>query len=163
MVPFITPRRLIVAITGASGAIYGVRLLEHLRTSRAVETHLLVSQAGVLPRPASDVGVAAKVAVLVPSPTVTFTAGAESVREMAEGSGPLTTAEVRRAEAGSKRNSLAVGSLPAASMTSSSSAPGTTMRRLERESTRAAVNGSEVCADRMASCRLSRASASVAG
>ena len=42
------PRRLIVAITGASGAIYGVRLLEHLRALRAVETHLLLSQAGVL-------------------------------------------------------------------------------------------------------------------
>jgi 4-hydroxy-3-polyprenylbenzoate decarboxylase len=42
------PRRLIVAITGASGAIYGVRLLEHLRASRAVETHLLLSPAGVL-------------------------------------------------------------------------------------------------------------------
>jgi len=42
------PRRLIVAITGASGAIYGVRLLEHLRASRAVETHLLLSSAGVL-------------------------------------------------------------------------------------------------------------------
>jgi flavin prenyltransferase len=42
------PRRLVVAITGASGAIYGVRLLEHLRTLRAVETHLLLSPAGVL-------------------------------------------------------------------------------------------------------------------
>jgi 4-hydroxy-3-polyprenylbenzoate decarboxylase len=41
-------RRLIVAITGASGAVYGVRLLEHLRALRAVETHLLLSQAGVL-------------------------------------------------------------------------------------------------------------------
>ena len=43
-----SPRRLVVAITGASGAIYGVRLLEHLRASRAVETHLLLSPAGVL-------------------------------------------------------------------------------------------------------------------
>jgi 4-hydroxy-3-polyprenylbenzoate decarboxylase len=41
-------RRLIVAITGASGAVYGVRLLEHLRASRAAETHLLLSPAGVL-------------------------------------------------------------------------------------------------------------------
>ena len=40
-------RRLIVAITGASGAVYGVRLLERLREA-GVETHLLVSSAGVL-------------------------------------------------------------------------------------------------------------------
>jgi 4-hydroxy-3-polyprenylbenzoate decarboxylase len=43
-----TPRRLVVAITGASGAIYGVRLLEHLRTLRTIETHLVLSSAGVL-------------------------------------------------------------------------------------------------------------------
>ena len=42
------PSRLVVAITGASGAVYGVRLLEHLRASRAVETHLVLSPAGVL-------------------------------------------------------------------------------------------------------------------
>jgi 4-hydroxy-3-polyprenylbenzoate decarboxylase len=41
-------QRLIVAITGASGAIYGVRLLEHLRALGTVETHLLLSPAGVL-------------------------------------------------------------------------------------------------------------------
>ncbi len=40
-------RRLIVAITGATGAIYGVQLLRHLRTL-GVETHLLLSPAGVL-------------------------------------------------------------------------------------------------------------------
>lgn len=43
-----TPQRLIVAITGASGAIYGVRLLQHLRDAPGVETHLLLSNAGVL-------------------------------------------------------------------------------------------------------------------
>ncbi|MGS1038395.1 UbiX family flavin prenyltransferase [Burkholderia glumae] len=42
------PRRLIVAITGATGAIYGVRLLELLRAAGGVETHLLVSAAGWL-------------------------------------------------------------------------------------------------------------------
>jgi 4-hydroxy-3-polyprenylbenzoate decarboxylase len=42
------PRRLIVAITGATGAIYGVRLLERLREIGGVETHLIVSAAGVL-------------------------------------------------------------------------------------------------------------------
>lgn len=41
-------KRLIVAITGASGAIYGVRLLQHLRAAGEVETHLLLSSAGVL-------------------------------------------------------------------------------------------------------------------
>ena len=41
------PRRLGVGITGASGALYGVRLLERARTL-GVETHLVVSAAGVL-------------------------------------------------------------------------------------------------------------------
>ncbi len=41
-------RRLIVAITGATGAIYGVRLLETLRRLPGVETHLVVSAAGWL-------------------------------------------------------------------------------------------------------------------
>jgi 4-hydroxy-3-polyprenylbenzoate decarboxylase len=42
------PRRLIVAITGASGAIYGVQLLRRLRQAPDIETHLLLSSAGVL-------------------------------------------------------------------------------------------------------------------
>ena len=40
-------RRLIVAITGASGTIYGTRLLAHLRAA-GIETHLVLSSAGVL-------------------------------------------------------------------------------------------------------------------
>jgi 4-hydroxy-3-polyprenylbenzoate decarboxylase len=39
---------LIVAITGATGAVYGVRLLETLRRVGGVETHLLISGAGWL-------------------------------------------------------------------------------------------------------------------
>jgi len=39
------PQRLIVAITGATGAIYGIRLLEMLRDA-PVETHLVISPWG---------------------------------------------------------------------------------------------------------------------
>ena len=41
-------QRLIVAITGASGAVYGVRLLEALRASGAIESHLVISSSGVM-------------------------------------------------------------------------------------------------------------------
>jgi flavin prenyltransferase len=39
-------QRLIVGISGASGAIYGIRALEMLREQRGVETHLVVSRSG---------------------------------------------------------------------------------------------------------------------
>ena len=39
-------KKLIVGISGASGAIYGIRLLEVLRGVDGVETHLVLSPAG---------------------------------------------------------------------------------------------------------------------
>src|SRR5690625_4430695 len=41
-------RRLVVGVTGATGAIYAVRLLQLLRSHTTVETHLVVSPPGVL-------------------------------------------------------------------------------------------------------------------
>lgn len=38
-------KRLIVGISGASGAIYGVRLLQVLRDVTDIETHLVMSRA----------------------------------------------------------------------------------------------------------------------
>jgi flavin prenyltransferase len=42
------PRRIVIAITGATGAVYGVRLLQHLSATPGVETHLVVSDAAAL-------------------------------------------------------------------------------------------------------------------
>jgi len=42
------PRRIVIAITGATGAVYGVRLLQHLQHIGGVETHLMISDAAVL-------------------------------------------------------------------------------------------------------------------
>ncbi len=41
-------KRLIIALTGASGSVYGLRLLEALRAVGGWETHLIVSEAGML-------------------------------------------------------------------------------------------------------------------
>jgi polyprenyl P-hydroxybenzoate/phenylacrylic acid decarboxylase-like protein len=41
-------KRLIVGITGATGSIYGIRILEALRDAGGWETHLVVSEAGML-------------------------------------------------------------------------------------------------------------------
>jgi 4-hydroxy-3-polyprenylbenzoate decarboxylase len=44
----INSKRLIIAITGATGAVYGVRLLEVLSEIPSIETHLVVSDSGLL-------------------------------------------------------------------------------------------------------------------
>jgi 4-hydroxy-3-polyprenylbenzoate decarboxylase len=41
-------KRLVIGVTGATGAVYGLRLLEMLRDEEGWETHLIVSQAGAL-------------------------------------------------------------------------------------------------------------------
>jgi len=41
-------KKIIIAITGATGSIYGTRLLEILQTVDDVETHLILSSAGAL-------------------------------------------------------------------------------------------------------------------
>ncbi|MCS0614546.1 UbiX family flavin prenyltransferase [Massilia kyonggiensis] len=42
------PRRIVVAVTGATGAIYGVQLLRRLAAVPGVETHLVISDAATL-------------------------------------------------------------------------------------------------------------------
>jgi flavin prenyltransferase len=42
----VTPRRLIVAVSGASGATYAVRMLQTLREAGGIESHLVISDAG---------------------------------------------------------------------------------------------------------------------
>ena len=41
-------KRLIVALTGATGSVYGMRILQQLRSIGGWESHLIVSDAGVL-------------------------------------------------------------------------------------------------------------------
>ena len=41
-------KRLIVGITGATGSAYGIRLLEEMRALKGWETHLVLTDAGVL-------------------------------------------------------------------------------------------------------------------
>src|SRR5467141_4199113 len=41
-------RRLVIGITGATGAVYGVRMLEALKTAAGWESHVVLSDAGAL-------------------------------------------------------------------------------------------------------------------
>lgn len=51
------PKRIVVGITGASGAVYGVRALHQLREMPDVETHVVVSPAGLVTlRHETDIG-----------------------------------------------------------------------------------------------------------
>ena len=47
-IPATPAKRIVVAISGASGAVYGVRLLQALASLDHVESHLTVSSAGFL-------------------------------------------------------------------------------------------------------------------
>lgn len=40
-------KRIIVGISGATGVIYGIRLLEELHKRENIETHLIISEAGI--------------------------------------------------------------------------------------------------------------------
>ena len=42
------PKRIVLAITGASGSIFGVRLLHMLQLVDNLEIHLLISDAGAI-------------------------------------------------------------------------------------------------------------------
>lgn len=42
------PRRIVIGVTGATGSVYAVRFLRHLKAMPDVETHLVVSPSGVL-------------------------------------------------------------------------------------------------------------------
>lgn len=44
----VTKNRLIIAITGATGAVYGVRMLQVLREQAEWESHLVISKAGLI-------------------------------------------------------------------------------------------------------------------
>ncbi|ORU90425.1 MAG: 3-octaprenyl-4-hydroxybenzoate carboxy-lyase [Cycloclasticus sp. symbiont of Poecilosclerida sp. M] len=41
-------KKIIIAITGATGSIYGIRMLEMLQAVEGIETHLILSSAGAL-------------------------------------------------------------------------------------------------------------------
>ena len=44
--PIPTPKRMIIAISGASGAVYGIRALELLRSVPGIESHLIITPSG---------------------------------------------------------------------------------------------------------------------
>lgn len=42
------PKRLIIGITGATGVVYAVRILQILRATTQIESHLIISEAGIM-------------------------------------------------------------------------------------------------------------------
>ncbi|SHH56828.1 4-hydroxy-3-polyprenylbenzoate decarboxylase [Bradyrhizobium erythrophlei] len=110
--PEIEPKRLIVGITGASGAIYGVRLLRLLQPT-AIETHLVMSRSAKitlsqeLDIKVPDVAALADVVHQVDNVGATISSGSFrtlgmviapcSMRSLAEIAGGVTSSLVTRA------------------------------------------------------------------
>jgi len=46
--PTTPPKRLIIGITGATGVVYAVRILQILRATTQIESHLIISEAGIM-------------------------------------------------------------------------------------------------------------------
>jgi 4-hydroxy-3-polyprenylbenzoate decarboxylase len=106
------PRRLIVGISGATGIVYGVRLLELLREAEGIETHLVVSRAGDLTR-AHELDLSAK-----------------ALRELADVSYPVT--DIGAAIASGSFRTLGMIVAPCSVRTLAEIATGTTTSLLTR-------------------------------
>src|ERR1700735_769212 len=106
-----TAARLIVGISGASGTIYGVRILEMLRETD-IETHLVMSKSAEM--------------------TLAYETDlkAKDVRELATKSYPVTDIGAAISSGSSQR--MGMSSAPCAILTMSEIAPGVTATLLSR-------------------------------